>query len=189
MDQDGNILAIHNGPRTVEGFEATAKTADEWAAKKKKAAAGDKQALVEVVLTELKDGRMKISEADAKLKDVSLSDEQKKEVESVRPDAEVRELSQEATPQDKTGAIALGKKFAERKKEGKAPPKDEQLVQMYWVLMMNYAESEKDAALYEDALTSLEKVFGSNPRAKRFFEAAHKTLEKLKEPKEPSEKK
>ncbi len=182
MNADGDVIGAPQG-RSVDAFEDGGKKAQKFLELKKKADAGDKKALAEVIVTELMDGRIKISEADKKLKGVDLSADQKKQIESIRPDAEVREIMQDVNPQDEAGALVMGKKFAERLKAGKANPNTPQMLQNYLGWIMKYAESEKDADLYEKGLTPFEAKFGSSqdPKAKAFFANAHKTLEKLKQ--------
>jgi len=178
MDQNGDVLAVHEGKREVDAFSETAKKAQEYVDLKKKADAGDKKAIVEVVFRELRGGRMKLDVADKKLAGIELSDDQKKELEQLRADVEVGDILHAV----KTNADVpdAGKKFAERKKAGKPAPSNEQFVQYYWQFIMTYAEQEKDPALYEDALKALKEKFGKNPKAKAYFDKADKTLEKLK---------
>lgn len=185
MDAEGNVIATHDGPRTVEGFEAAGKKARTHVELKKKADAGDKGARIELVIADLDAGRIKTAEADKKLGELGeLSPEQKKALEAAKANADVRELHEKHKPTDPASAekarVEVGKELLERKKAGKPAPTGEQEFQMYWFGLLRYAEHEKDAALYEEAFKAIEGKFGKEPQAKAALAKMRKTLERLK---------
>ena len=81
---------------------------------------------------------------------------------------------------DKKTQIEAGKKFAELEKVGRIPTEVNEMM-AFWILMMDYAESRKDAKLFEKALEALKKKFGDNPRAKPFLQKKEGVLTELRE--------
>ena len=180
MDAEGKVLAEHEDARTAEAFGKTGEKAKSFLALKDKAEKGDKAAQVEYALAQLELGQIKPAEAQEKLKGAKLSKEQQAKLDGLVSTGEVREIMETVT-QDKATQVAAAKKFLEMKKAGKAAPADDRLVQPYWILMMNYAEGEKDAALFEECLKALKARFASNVQAQGFFKAKEEALKKLKD--------
>jgi hypothetical protein len=180
MDSAGNVIAEHEDERSAEAFGKTGEKAKAFLALKAKAEKGDAAAAVDYTIAQLELGQIKGGEAQAKLKGKTLSKEQQAKVDGLISTAEVREIMETVT-QDKTTQEAAAKKFIERKNAGKAAPSDERLVQPYWILMMNHAEGQKDAALFEECLKALKDRFGSNPQAQGFFKVKDDVLKKLKD--------
>jgi len=187
MDADGNVLATHEGDRSLEAFDETAKKAQKGLELRKKAASGDKAALVEVTLMDLEEGHIKLAEAKKKLEGVTLTDEQKKKFAGAEANEDVKAIIEPydknppQTQQDMEKARReVGEKFAARKKAGKAAPTGEQEWNVYWSLLMGYAEEKKDAALYSDCLDAFKEKYGKEPRAKQALENMQKKLEEMK---------
>ncbi len=63
---------------------------------------------------------------------------------------------------------------------GRVPSNQNEMAAFYQ-LVMAYAESEKDAALFEVGLGKLRSAFGDNPKAAGFFKMQDDRLAKLKE--------
>ncbi len=70
MDPDGNVIARHLGPRSVEGFTKTAEEARKNLDLKRKAEAGDPKAQVEWFLTELRMGAFDPKAARSRLNEL-----------------------------------------------------------------------------------------------------------------------
>jgi hypothetical protein len=185
MDSEGKVLAEHDGPRDPDAFAKTGEKAKSFLALKAKAEKGDKAAQVDYALAALELGQIKAAEAREKLKGHKLSKAQDEKLAELLVTAEVKEIMETVT-NDEATQNAAAKKFHEMKKAGKPAPADDRLVQPYWILMMNWAEDEKNAALFEECLKALKAKFADNPQAQNFFKAKEA---KLKELKEGSEKK
>ena len=181
MDADGNVTAKLAGQRTVDGFGQTAEKAKAFAELKKKADGGDKAAKHDYFLQALELSHFAADVARKKMTEVELTAEEKEKVESKCLDLEVSDALASIT-EDKETRLAAGKKFAEMKKAGRIA-KSDQTVQPFWILMMDYAESQKDAALYEEGLNAMKEKFGAqmnNPKVKEWFATREETLAKLK---------
>jgi hypothetical protein len=184
LDADGTVVGAPQG-RSVDSFEEAGKKAQKFIELEKKAAAGDKKALVEIVLVQVNAGTIKMSEADAKLKGVELTADQKKQIEAARPGAEVKEIyatygKVKDQSEVQKARETIGEKLLERKNAKKPVPQGDQEFQMYWFGLANYAEIKKDVALYEESYNALKDKFGSNPQAKQALAKMAKTLEGLK---------
>ncbi len=182
MDAEGKVLAEHESERSAAAFGKTGEKARSFLSLKAKAEKGDKAAQVENALAQLELGQIKAAEAKERLKGRTLSKEQQAKLDGLASGAEVKEILETVT-QDEETQNAAAKKFLAMKKAGKPAPSDDRLAQPYWILMMNCAEDEKDAALFEECLKALKARFGDNPRAQNFFKAKEEALEKLKEAK------
>src|SRR5579871_5104875 len=166
MDQEGTVLATQDD-RSVDGFEATGKKAQKYVDLKKKAAGGDKVAKIDLLIADVGLGKVKLAEADKQLAGMGpLSDSQKKELDTIRVNVEVREIVEPVN--SKESMLEAGKKLLELKKSGKPAPTGENEVQMYWIVLMGLAEEQKDIPLFEEGLTAMKAKFGSNPNAARF---------------------
>lgn len=180
MDSEGDVLAELEGPRSVQGFEGMMAKAREFVELVKKAKAGDKEAKYKVLVHRLKMGGIPAEEVEKEAKAAGpLTREQEETIQSLLANASVMEVLKNI--KDKGSKLEAGKKFLEMKKAGKPAPSGEQEVQAYWILMMEYAEDQKDAATFEEALNALKKKFGDNPQAQQFFKTKEEALKKLKE--------
>ncbi len=181
MDSEGNVLAVHDGPRTAQGFAATMAVAKEFVELKKKAAAGDKEAKYRVLVHGIKMGSLSPLEAEKSVNELGpLAKERQEELSGLLADLAVRDVLKGVGP-DPTSQLEAGRKFMEMKRAGKPPPSGDGEVQAYWILMMRHAESRKDAAIFEEALNALKARFGGVPQAQQFFKTQEEKLRKLKE--------
>jgi hypothetical protein len=123
-----------------------------------------------------------------------LSDAQKKDLDGAVLGLEIRALLPKGA-KDKEAAkaqsVAAGKAYAEMWAAGREPTSDE-TIQPFFICMLDHAEAQKDAALFEKALEKLRAKFGSNPNSANFFKQQDERLAALKaggsEPKKDGEK-
>ena len=179
MDAEGTVLAEHQGERSADGFSKTGQKAKDYITLKAKADKGDKAAKIDFIIAQLALGQLKPAEAEAKIKEAGTpTKEQQAKLDGELVNGSVMEIMK--TVEDEESAKAAGKKFLEMEKAGKPGPTGDQAMQPYYILMMKAAEEAKDVVVFEKALKTLKGKFGTNPNAKRFFDANDKTLEKLK---------
>ncbi len=182
MDSDGSVLAEHNGGRDADAFAATGKKAKDFLSLRDKAAGGDAASKIDFLMAQLELGQVGDEEAEKRLKDLGkLNPEQEKKLAALRSGAAVKAVLKEI--RDQKGAEEAGRKFLAMKKAGRPEPAGDGEVQPYWILMMQVAEKDKDAAAFGDALKALKARFGTLEEAKGFFEKAEKTLKTLQEEK------
>jgi hypothetical protein len=146
---------------------------------KKKAEGGDKAAQAELLLLQTELGHLPPDEVRKRMEQTPLSAEQKAKLESVLARAEVRAILG-AVRQDPATQREAGRKLLELKNAGKPAPVEEQEVFAYWLLIMTYAESEKKAGAFEEALGALKTRLSGNPNAKKFLDEKQAVLERLK---------
>lgn len=179
MDQDGNVLAKHEGPRNVEGFSKTSEKVQSFLDLKKKAESGDKDAKVDLLIVQIELGHFKADEARNRAKELKdVPPEKQKRIDSALANMEVMEIVQTVT-RDRATRIAAGRKCLEMKKAGRVPSGDQE-TQIFWILIMDVAEEDKDAALFEEGLNALKTKFGDKVN-KRWLEQNEARLNKLKE--------
>jgi hypothetical protein len=167
------------GARSVEGFEATGKKVIRLVELKKKADAGDKAAKVEVALLGVELAQLPADEGRKQLTALSgLTPAQKKQVDAILVNYDVQDAVKGVNRNDKAATIEAGKKFAGWKKEGRIPSWDNE-VGSFHSLILDYAESVKDAALFEESLEAIKAQYGKNLNP-RFLDAKTKVLEQLK---------
>ncbi|MBI3272083.1 MAG: hypothetical protein HYZ53_24020 [Planctomycetes bacterium] len=180
MDAEGNVLSKHNGPRTVAGFEAGLQRVQSLLDARKKAESGDKGAKIEVALLEGELGRIGADDAQARVKELGpLSKEQQARLDALLTNGEVSKAL-EGVQRDRAKALAAGEKFAAMKKAGRMPT-DERLLRPFWMALLDYAESKRDVALFEEAFTVLKGMLGENPMAKKVIEGWSERLRKLQD--------
>lgn len=179
LDDDGNVIATVEGPRTVAGFAESSKKAHAFLELKAKAAKGDGQAKIDFLTARLELGQLKPADARKQIDALGkLTPEQKAKLDGLLADAEVMEIASTVTD-DKATQKAAAEKFLAMKKAGRVPS-GEQASQMFWILIMNLAEAEKDAATFEEGLKALKAKFGNDPNVAAFFKKKEATLKKLK---------
>jgi hypothetical protein len=180
MDADGNVLAEHEGPPTVAGFTQTMAKAQTFIDLKKKAAGGDKAAQVELLLLQAERGHLPPEEIRKRMGQVALTDAQKAKIEGYLADADIRAVLETVNASPATQQAA-GRKFLEMRKAGKPAPTGDQEAFAYWLLIMTFAESDKNTAAYEEALGALKTKLAGNPNAKKFLDDKEAVLKRLKE--------
>jgi outer membrane PBP1 activator LpoA protein len=177
LDFDGTLLASLSWPPSLKKIESAAAQVASYYETRKKADSGDKAAKFDLLMFEVEFGKIKFEDAQAQVKDMG---ELTKEQQARMLDAEVISIVKPIKHNDKTALRQAGKKFLEMKTQGRIPVGDKAL-QAFWICIMDYAEAEKDAALFEEALNALKEKHGNNPDAKPFFEKKEEALRKLKE--------
>ncbi len=176
MDARGDVITTQ-GDRSVAGFEKTGSKVLRYNEAKLKADKGDEAAKIDLVLSELDFGKIKLAEAKEKLKDAKLSKEQEAWLAEIEVNAEVAELARGA--RSKEARIEAGKKFREMKRAGRIPT-DDGAFQPFYIFMLDLAESEGDAVLFEEALAELKKKYDGLEGTQGFFTNQEKRLEALK---------
>lgn len=179
LDADGNVVAKHQGQRDVSGFVATGKKAQAFLDLKAKADKGDKAAKYDLLVAQLELSHLDLATAKKRIEELSdLNADQKAKLNGLLVDLEIADIAKSITNDKKTQADA-GKKFLEMKKAGKTPKGDE-TVGNFYVCIMEYAETQKDAATFEEAMNAVLKHYGTRINAK-WKQTSEERLAKLKE--------
>jgi hypothetical protein len=177
LDANGDVVA-KPGSRDVPGFVAAVSDGKQFMALRNKEdpSVDDR---IELLGMEIKLGNYdfeKAKEAAGKIE--GMTDAQKAKVDEAIFPLEVMSLlpkGRQPTPEERQAA---GKAFAGMFRAGRDPT-EPQIMQPFFIFMLDYAEAEKDVELFRSALGKLEAAFGDNPRAKGFFDTQKARLEKL----------
>lgn len=182
LDANGDVTAKAGG-RSVEGFAAMIESGKKYTAIATKAekTSDDKLFLLEHALDM---GSVDAAEATKQLAAIEgVAADKKKGVE-----ARIFDLAIAGeVPKTRLGReefekfrIDAGKKFAGWMKEGKEPSgSNPGIYARFFEWMMAYAESEKNADLFETCIDKLRAKF-DNPNAKKFLDAQQKKLEEMR---------
>jgi hypothetical protein len=182
MDSEGNILAWHEGERDAEGFARTGKKATAFLELKARADKGDPAAQFDLAIAQLELGHITSEEARKKLPGLgSLSKAQQSKMDRLLVTVEVREILGTVTYEWETQRAAA-KRFLELRKAGHAAPEGDE-AQPYWILIMKYAEEEKDVAIFSEALQALKAKYADHPQAAEVFSRMELTLKRLQDEK------
>jgi hypothetical protein len=178
MNAAGDVVAEHNGDRTVESMRNTGKLATNMLDLRKKFAAGDKSVEVKLFLAELELGAVEFFDAEEKAKTLKFTAQQQTRFDSLMLDLEVMELF-EFIRTDPSQMQTVGKKFYDRLAAGKKPSSTRSK-QIFYSLIMGWAQEQNHADAFEAALTEMKVIYKDEPRAVPQLKAAEETLKKMR---------
>jgi hypothetical protein len=145
LTADGALLARHEGARTVEGVDKTAEAAKAFAAVRAKAAAGDEEAKLAVLVREAELGMVKPDVLAARVKEVkSIPPEIQAKLDGLLFDARVAELATRARTGPEASKAAAAQ-VIEWAREGKLPSAPRSLSSFVGIVSAD-ARASKDAA-------------------------------------------
>ena len=179
MDENGDVLAKHSGPRTADGFMASQEKVTAYLELKAKAESGDASAKFDFLMARIGLGNVTLAEVKKETADMELDEAQKAKLAAVMVDFEVNEIGSKVRSRDQ--AVKAGAAFAAMLKEGRIPsdPKAETFLR-FMAFTMLHAEGSGDAALFEKALGHMKEHHAGNPRLKRFLDQGDQRLAKMK---------
>ena len=183
MDSEGNLLAKHEADRTAQGFETTGGKARAFVELKAKADKGDASVKIDLIVAQLELGHMKAGEAEVKIRESGgkPTAEQQKKIDGVLANSEIETLLRAV--KDPSGKNEAARKLYDRYKAGKALPTVDPWLPAYLNLVMEHAESVKDAPSFESSLKALKEKYGAIPQAQKYFQEKEAALQKLKDEK------
>jgi hypothetical protein len=171
LDAAGDVVARHDGDRTVDLFEATAASGRSFIDLRTKAAAGDKDAKIDYELARLALDAETVKFDDAKKRVADLGElggAARKKADALLTDIEAMDIMSGISK----GRPAAVKRAYDMRKAGRTP--SERVGLGFWYLVMEGSEAASDAATYEEALGVVKA---------RTFQRYEETLKKLKEKK------
>lgn len=184
MDAEGNVIAKHGGPRTVEGFTKSGESANKFMELKKKADGGDKEAQVDLTLMQLEMGSVSVADARKAIEasGVELAADRKAKFDKLMLNAEINEVIGGIDGDSEESVVGGGEKLYKMAQEGRTPD-DEQVAANFWSIIVMYADKKEDVAAFETGFNELKKRFGDNPRAAKWFEEKEARLKELQDKK------
>jgi hypothetical protein len=170
MDVDGSVVREHSAAPSVEAFKETGAAGRQRLALRKKAAAGDRGAILEFALARAAAGQTtsrKLARAIARAGELSPAEDQ---------------LCRNALTTlrfDEAKIYAQGAWFARMLADGLVPEGEEKQTAFY-LEILKWAELQEDVATYERALKEMRRMHGEDKRAAEFFAMADRQLAELK---------
>jgi len=181
MDAEGEVVAQPQD-RSVEALQAVADEVGPYLELRGVEDPTDAQR-VELFLAELGLGTLDYAEAEERAGALpELSAEQQAEVDQGLVDLEIVHVLEQEQPRTKAARAELGGRFAAMLEEGKAPSGG-RAAEVFYVLLLDHAEAEGDAGLFETGLDALREAFAAhmeNPRVQQFFQQQEQRLEQLR---------
>jgi hypothetical protein len=176
MNAEGDIVANIKA-RTPEGFAGMMKDGQEFQTlmdKEERTPAEES----ELFLKRLGMSHFDLGEAKAEAARLTeVSEENQLKIDDAILGLEIQEHAPKG--RSKEAASASGKIYADMYANGRMPTGGRPL-EIFFICILQYAEDEGNATLFEAGLAKLKDAFGSNPRAAGFFAAQDKRLEALK---------
>jgi len=176
MDHNGDVLS-KQGERSVAAFRRSVAALDSIKRLEKVAAQGDVAAKASLFLAKLSLGKFDFKSARVASASLKFDDEQKKAVAAAMTNLEVDHIYADAR---KEGSFAqLGAKFLAMKKAGRVPTSRYPQLR-FWTQIMNLAQNQADAQLYEEAMKAYHAAAGDSKVYQRIRDRHAKVLEALK---------
>jgi len=170
MDVDGSVVREHAAAPTVEAFKQTGAVGTQRLALRKKAAAGDRDAILELALARATAGQItsrKLAREVARAGELTPAEQQRyrKTLTTLRF--------------DEAKIYAQGAWFARMLADGLVPEGGERQT-AFFLDILKWAEFQEDVATYERALKEMRRMHGEDQRAAEFFAMADSKLAELK---------
>jgi len=158
LDAQGEVLAPHNGPRTVEAFAKTTSTSETYFELMKKYEAGDKAAAAGYLQAGLELGAISADRARELLASLEkISDAEREAIELKIMDAEFMSIIRSVRTIET--AVAAGETLAAMIEAGFEPEGDQAI--NTWAMISYYATEKKNAELLSRAIAEFEKTDGN----------------------------
>jgi hypothetical protein len=176
LDPGGRKLMRYRGPRTVKGFEESLGDVEEFTALLKRAEQGDKKVAGKLFIRQLELEWFSFEEATRRYKKLTkVSGKEKKQIESLLVDTEVRTITKDAG-RDEDKCLSAGKHFLGMWKDKQIPGSDAQLYS-FWLFIANYAEEEGDKKLFKKTVAEFKKSVGTNRQYRKALKVLEERLE------------
>jgi hypothetical protein len=139
----------------------------------KKAEAGDESAATELLIRQIRLDWFDLAEARKRADELKkVSSAQKKEIAQLLIDLEVRGLAKDA---DKAAA---GVRFAAMYKDKEIPAGEAELY-LFWTILADHAEAERDKKLFKKVVSEFEGTLPSNDRNRKALKDLEDRLDKF----------
>lgn len=183
LNADGDVIARLNGARTLEGFRTMMADGAKFESIRNKAEKTTDDQLF-LLKHDIAMGQAKLAAAKERIAGLGkLTEAQQKEADGILLGLEIMDLVPNARdPAARKAQVEkAGIAFAEMWKAGREPVSDDHAGPFYMVLL-DHAEAQKDASLFEKALGKLRERFGKRAGSEGFFANQEKRLAALKNP-------
>ena len=170
MDVDGSVVREHAGAPTVEAFKESGAVGRKRLALRQRAAAGDRDAILELALARATAGQITSRK---------LAREIERAGDLTPAERERCEKTLTTLRFDESQIYAQGAWFARMLADGLVPEGTEKQT-TFFLEIMKWAEFAQDVATYDRALKEMRRMHAEDPRAAPFFQMAKEKLAELK---------
>jgi len=178
LDRDGTTLFPHEVARTVRAFAAAGNRASRFFSARTAAGSGEPSAVLDYAIERAAVSRLTLPGLERELARLGPpTKSQSKRVAEIRPRLEFERIRRALT----------GERYLALKRGGFEPEGVDAKTEFFYEIL-RYGEYVEDADIYECALTRLRKLHGGHDHAADFFEAAGRTLERLRAADEQQER-
>lgn len=179
LNADGDVVFRHQSIRTIEGFEASAKEAMEFASLQKKAGEGDADARLAFIIKQYDANLIRPEELTLRIKEFSnLSPESQKHLDELKFELELSDLYRKSSGNPERLAEAAQQILAMY--DSKKIPRREKGKDFYYGILSGYARAKKDITVFELVVAETTKRYENDPVKKPVLDSLVKQLEHLK---------
>jgi len=181
MDAEGKVLAEHEGARDVAGFQQTGKKLLALAALQKKFDGGDESVGYDLLVAQLELALQPIEEVERRVQDLGeLAPKQNAKLDPLVTTNEARGLYLITRKPDPATNDAAIDRAGAMYQAGRVPGGNGSEVTKYWILVGAFAESKRDAAMLETALTAIRPLAKAHPELQPWIDDMDARLAKMK---------
>lgn len=180
LDQEGEVLA-RQGERSVAAFTKSVHALELIKRLEKPAANGDKSAKAALFMAKLDLGKFDFKSAKVASASLKLNAQQRKALDSSLVNLEVDQIYAEARKNRSYGELPA--KFLAMKNAGRIPTSKYPTLR-FWTQIMNLAQKNRDAKLYEEAMKAYHVAAGNSETYKRIRARHDSILDALQNGKE-----
>ncbi|MFN0207906.1 MAG: hypothetical protein ACKVS6_16485 [Planctomycetota bacterium] len=148
LDSDGDVVYRHQAIRTIEGFESSAKEAQEFSRLRKGAETGDPDAKLAFIIKQYDSNLIRPEELAPKIKDfTNLSPDSQRQLDELKFELELNDLYRKSNGKPELLAEAAQQILAMY--DTKKIPQREKAKDFYYGVLSNYARAKKDITVFE----------------------------------------
>lgn len=184
MDAEGNVIATHQGERSVKGFRETNAAVMSFQDLKTRIAKGEKGLEFDLFVAEWNLGTLDFEKARARVEGMKkLSDAQRTQAKQIVQDADVLNTAssmRQIREQDAAAeaADAAGKHFHEMFEAGYRP--GARAESTFWGMLANWADKNGKVDSLDKAVEWMNKTYGDNARMAERLKALNARVAELK---------
>lgn len=164
LDAEGSVLARHDAEDpSVKALEETGGKVARSLELRKKAAAGDEAAQVDLLIVQCDLGVIEFSDLEGEVEGKTLAPEQERAIGTLRADATVSDMQAVLRKnRDQAAKDLVAEEFVALYRKGTHPGRASGR-RFYWIVIAGQAVAKKDAPMLKDAIAGLRAAHGAEP--------------------------
>ncbi len=164
LDAEGSVIARHDAEDpSVKALEETGGKVARSLELRKKAAAGDEAAQLDLLIAQCDLGVIEFSDLEGEVEGKTLAPEQERAIGTLRADATVSDMQAVLRKnRDQAAKDLVAEEFVALYRKGTHPGRASSR-RFYWIVIAGQAVAKKDAAMLKDAIAGLRAAHGAEP--------------------------